>query len=49
MPAQYGASGTIVGGTPTQQGVFTFTVNGTDQQGQALQQAYSITVGSSPH
>jgi hypothetical protein len=49
MPAQYGASGTIVGGTPTQQGVFTFTVKGTDQQGQPLQQAYSISVGPPSH
>jgi hypothetical protein len=45
MPAQYGASGTIVGGTPSQQGKFTFTVKGTDQEGQPLQQTYSIKVG----
>ena len=44
MPSSYGASGTIVGGTPTKQGTFTFTVKGTDQEGQPLQQAYSITV-----
>jgi hypothetical protein len=44
MPATYGAAGTIVAGTPTQQGTFTFTVTGTDGQGQPLQQAYSITV-----
>ena len=48
MPASYGASGTIVAGTPTQQGTFPFTVKGTDQQGQPLQQAYSITVGPPP-
>ena len=48
MPASYGASGTIVAGTPTQQGTFTFTVKGTDGQGQPLQQAYSITVGPPP-
>ena len=44
MPSVYGAAGTIVAGTPTQQGTFTFTVKGTDGQGQPLQQAYSITV-----
>lgn len=45
MPASYGASGTIVAGTPSKQGTFTFTVKGTDQQGQPLQQTYSIKVG----
>jgi Putative Ig domain len=45
MPSSYGASGTIVAGTPTQQGTFTFTVKGTDQEGQPLQQTYSIQVG----
>lgn len=48
MPASYGASGTIVAGTPTKQGTFTFTVKGTDQLGQPLQQTYSITVGPPP-
>jgi large repetitive protein len=48
MPASYGAAGTIVGGTPTQQGTFTFTVKGTDQEGQPLQQAYSIKVDPAP-
>jgi hypothetical protein len=48
MPASYGASGTIVAGTPTQHGTFTFTVKGTDQQGQPLQQTYRITVGAPP-
>jgi Putative Ig domain len=46
MPASYGASGTIVGGTPSKQGTFTFTVKGTDQEGQPLQQTYSIRVGA---
>jgi hypothetical protein len=44
MPATFGAAGTIVAGTPTQQGTFTFTVKGTDGQGEPLQQTYSITV-----
>jgi Putative Ig domain len=48
MPAEYGASGTIVGGTPTQKGTFAFTVKGVDQEGQPLEQAYSITIGSAP-
>jgi large repetitive protein len=45
MPSSYGASGTIVAGTPTRQGTSTFTVKGTDQEGQPLQQTYSIKVG----
>jgi hypothetical protein len=49
MPAEYGASGTIVGGTPTQQGAFAFTVIGTDQAGQHLgPQTYSIAVSAAP-
>lgn len=44
MPSVFGAAGTIVAGTPTQQGTFTFTVTGTDGQGEPLQQAYSIKV-----
>ena len=44
MPSSYGASGTIVAGTPSQEGTFTFTVKGTDSHGQPLQQTYSIKV-----
>ncbi len=44
MPASFGASGTIVGGTPTGQGTFTFTVAGVDNAGQRLRQTYSITI-----
>jgi hypothetical protein len=46
MPSVYGASGTIVGGTPTQTGSFTFTVRGVDQHGQRLRQTYRIKVGA---
>jgi hypothetical protein len=47
LPATFGPSGAVIGGTPTQQGIeptYTFTVQGTGDQGQPLYQAYSITV-----
>jgi len=47
LPATFGASGPVIGGTPTQQGIeptSTFTVRGTGDHGQPLYQAYSITV-----
>jgi large repetitive protein len=47
LPATFGPSGAVIGGTPTQQGIeptYTFTVQGTGDHGQPLYQAYSITV-----
>ena len=47
LPATFGASGAVIGGTATQQGIepiYTFTVRGTGDHGQPLYQAYSITV-----
>ena len=47
LPATFGPSGAVIGGTPTQQGIeptYTFTVRGTGDHGQPLYQAYSITV-----
>jgi hypothetical protein len=47
LPATFGSSGAVIGGTPTQQGIeptYTFTVRGTGDHGQPLYQAYSITV-----
>jgi large repetitive protein len=48
LPASHGAAGTIVAGTPTRQGTFSFTVKGADGQGQPLRQGYRITVGPHP-
>jgi large repetitive protein len=47
LPATFGPSGPIIGGTATQQGIeptYSFTVQGTGDQGQPLYQAYQITV-----
>ena len=47
MPATYGAAGTIVGGTPTMQGTFTFTVHVTKfgTSTPSTNGTYRITVG----
>ena len=47
MPSVYGAGATIIGGTPTQQGTFMFTVDNvpfSDQSAPPSQGTYSITV-----
>ena len=51
MPAQYGAGNTIIGGTPTQRGTFTFTVKNAAFAAvnpPTSQLTYSITVNPAP-
>lgn len=50
MPATYGAAGTIVGGTPTKPGAYTFTVHVTPfgATTPSTNGTYSITVGPPP-
>jgi len=50
MPATYGAAGTIVGGTPTKPGIYTFTVHVTPfgATTPSTNGTYSITVGPPP-
>lgn len=47
LPATFGPSGAVIGGSATQQGTeptYSFTVQGTGDHGQPLWQAYQITV-----
>jgi len=44
MPATYGAAGTIVGGTPTAAGTYTFTIKVTDSAGDQATEPGSITI-----
>ncbi|MBR7838757.1 putative Ig domain-containing protein [Actinospica durhamensis] len=47
LPAAFGSAGAVFDGTPTAQGIeptYSFTVQGTGDQGQPLYQAYQITV-----
>jgi Putative Ig domain len=49
MPSVYGVGATIIGGTPTQQGTFTFTVDNVpfnDPSAPPSQGTYSVTVNS---
>lgn len=51
MPAVYGAAGTIVGGTPTHQGTFTFSVHVVpfaSPTGPSANGTYTITAGPPP-
>lgn len=51
MPATYGAAGTIVGGTPTTRGTFTFTVHAVpfaNPTASSANETYSITVNPPP-
>lgn len=45
MPSRYGTAGTIVSGTPTTQGTWTFTVKCVNTARQSTYQTYQITVG----
>ena len=44
LPATFAGSGTAFGGSASQVNTFSFTVQGTDTQGQPLYQAFQITV-----
>jgi hypothetical protein len=44
MPTTYGCCGDAIGGTPTQAGTFTFTVQVSDSAGHTATQAFSIAI-----
>jgi hypothetical protein len=44
MPLTYGCCGDAIGGTPTQAGTFTFTVQVSDSAGHTATQAFSIAI-----